>query len=64
MAEKNDKKDNKKAKDSKPKSAKKSEGYSPKKMCPKCNSRMAEHTDRYTCGKCHYTEFKSQNKGG
>ncbi len=32
------------------------------KFCPKCGSRMAEHKDRFTCGKCHYTEFKV-NKG-
>lgn len=35
--------------------------FKPRKMCPKCNSRMAEHADRFTCGKCAYTEFK-QNK--
>jgi small subunit ribosomal protein S27Ae len=34
--------------------------YKAKKMCPKCNSRMAEHADRYTCGKCSYTEFKQK----
>jgi small subunit ribosomal protein S27Ae len=38
--------------------------YKPGKMCPKCGSRMAEHSDRYTCGKCGYTEFKSQKKSG
>lgn len=32
--------------------------YKPGKMCPKCNSRMAEHVDRYSCGKCGYTEFR------
>lgn len=32
--------------------------FKPNKMCPKCNSRMAEHSDRFTCGKCAYTEFK------
>ena len=38
--------------------------YKPGKMCPKCGSKMAEHTDRYSCGKCGYTEFKSQKKSG
>ena len=38
--------------------------YKPGKMCPKCGSRMAEHADRYSCGKCSYTEFKSQKKSG
>ena len=30
------------------------------KVCPKCGPGvfMAEHKDRWTCGKCHYTEFK------
>ena len=32
--------------------------YKPGKMCPKCNSRLADHKDRYACGKCAYTEFK------
>jgi Ribosomal protein S27AE len=36
--------------------------YVPPKECPKCGSRMANHADRYTCGKCSYTEFKSQAK--
>ena len=45
--------------DKKEKSAK---PYKPGKMCPKCNSRMAGHADRYTCGKCSYTEFKHGNK--
>ncbi|MCL4372390.1 30S ribosomal protein S27ae [Candidatus Marsarchaeota archaeon] len=38
--------------------------YKPGKMCPKCGSRMGEHQDRYACGKCGYTEFKSQKKNG
>lgn len=29
------------------------------KFCPKCGARMAVHADRYACGKCAYTEFKS-----
>ncbi|MCL5008019.1 MAG: 30S ribosomal protein S27ae [Candidatus Marsarchaeota archaeon] len=32
--------------------------YKPGKMCPKCNSRMGEHSDRLSCGRCGYTEFK------
>lgn len=30
------------------------------KSCPKCGSGnfMAEHSNRRTCGKCNYTEFK------
>lgn len=27
------------------------------KRCPKCNSIMAKHVNRWYCGKCHYTEF-------
>ena len=38
--------------------------YKPGKLCPKCNSRMAEHSDRYSFGKCGYTEFKPQKKPG
>ncbi len=37
---------------------KKSKEYVPGRMCPKCSSRMAEHSDRLTCGKCGYTEFR------
>jgi small subunit ribosomal protein S27Ae len=45
------------------KDAKKSfKPYKPGKMCPKCNSRMAEHKDRFSCGKCGYSEFKTQHK--
>ena len=40
------------------KKEKKAKAYKQGKMCPKCNSRMAEHSDRYSCGKCSYTEFK------
>lgn len=29
------------------------------KYCPKCGSRMADHKDRYACGRCTYTEWKS-----
>ena len=29
------------------------------KSCPKCGAGtfMAKHTNRWTCGLCHYTEF-------
>ena len=32
------------------------------KFCIKCGPGhfMAEHKDRYTCGKCGYTEFKTK----
>ncbi|MGC9037646.1 MAG: 30S ribosomal protein S27ae [Candidatus Micrarchaeia archaeon] len=29
------------------------------KFCPKCGSRMGEHADRFVCGKCGYTEWKT-----
>ncbi|MEA2054585.1 MAG: 30S ribosomal protein S27ae [Candidatus Thermoplasmatota archaeon] len=31
-----------------------------RKTCPKCGDGvfMAEHADRFNCGKCGYTEFK------
>ncbi|MEL9999574.1 MAG: 30S ribosomal protein S27ae [Thermoplasmata archaeon] len=33
-----------------------------RKSCPKCGAGvfLAEHEDRYTCGKCGYTEFKKK----
>ena len=33
-----------------------------RKFCPKCGSGvfLAEHGNRLTCGKCHYTEFKKK----
>ncbi|MBD6955343.1 MAG: 30S ribosomal protein S27ae [Thermoplasmata archaeon] len=33
-----------------------------RKSCPKCGPGvfLAEHSDRYTCGKCGYTEFKKK----
>jgi len=34
--------------------------YKVKKQCPKCSSSMADHKDRFSCGKCGYTEFKSK----
>jgi len=35
-----------------------------RKHCPKCGPGVfiAEHKDRYSCGKCGYTEFKSGSK--
>lgn len=32
-----------------------------KKFCPRCGpgTFMAEHKERYTCGKCSYVEYKS-----
>jgi len=34
------------------------------RFCPRCGAGffMANHEDRYTCGKCHYTEFKKAEK--
>ena len=32
------------------------------KRCPKCASRLADHKDRFSCGKCGYSEFKKQEK--
>jgi len=33
-----------------------------RKECPKCGAGvfLAEHKDRFTCGYCHYTEWKKQ----
>ncbi|AGO61455.1 MULTISPECIES: 30S ribosomal protein S27ae [Ferroplasma] len=33
-----------------------------RRTCPRCGAGvfMAEHSDRYTCGKCKYTEFKKK----
>ncbi|MCL4328490.1 MAG: 30S ribosomal protein S27ae [Candidatus Thermoplasmatota archaeon] len=35
-----------------------------RRFCPKCGPGvfLADHNDRYTCGKCRYTEFKKQSK--
>jgi len=33
-----------------------------KRKCPRCNSFMADHYDRYACGKCGYTAFKTQEE--
>ena len=34
------------------------------KSCPKCGAGtfMAKHSNRWTCGQCHYTVFESQSK--
>mgnify|MGYP000057447899 FL=1 len=33
-----------------------------KKECPRCGRGyfLAEHEDRYTCGKCGYTQYKKK----
>lgn len=48
MAEKSQEKPKKKPKAYKPAS----------KFCVKCGARMADHKDRFACGKCGYTEWK------
>lgn len=43
------------------KPAKKAKPYkAASKFCPKCGSRMADHADRFACGKCGYTEWKKK----
>ncbi len=34
-----------------------------KRECPRCGKGifMADHKDRYSCGKCGYTEFKKDH---
>jgi ubiquitin-small subunit ribosomal protein S27Ae len=34
-----------------------------KRECPRCGKGifMADHKDRFSCGKCNYTEFKKEN---
>ena len=50
------------AENKKVKKEKKQKGeYTEGKFCPKCASRMAIHSDRFSCGKCGYTEFKNSN---
>ena len=36
-----------------------------RRPCPRCEKGtfMAEHHDRYACGRCGYTEFKRKGKG-
>jgi len=33
-------------------------------FCPRCGEGyiMADHGDRYYCGHCHYTQFKTEKK--
>jgi small subunit ribosomal protein S27Ae len=35
-----------------------------KPTCPKCGNGifLAEHSDRFFCGKCHYTEMKARKE--
>ncbi len=35
-----------------------------KKQCPRCEkgTYMAEHSNRFACGRCGYTEFKRREK--
>lgn len=37
-------------------------GKAKAKSCPKCGAGvfLAQHKDRQTCGKCHYTEFSKK----
>lgn len=46
--------------DPKAKAPKKIKPYKAGKHCPKCGSgvRLAEHSDRWSCGKCRYFEKK------
>ncbi len=44
------------------KKAKKVAPYKTGKGCPKCGRRLAEHSDRFSCGHCGYTEFKGHAK--
>jgi ribosomal protein S27AE len=46
------------------KKEKKVAAYKPGKQCPKCGSRLADHKNRRSCGKCGYTEFKPHNGEG
>lgn len=48
--------------DDKGKGKKEVNQYKPGRQCPKCSSRMADHKNRYACGKCGYTEFKQQKQ--
>ena len=44
---------------------KKIEPYKPaSKFCPKCGARMAEHSDRFACGRCNYTEWRNPGQKG
>ena len=61
MAEKDDKPKKDKGGDSAgKKKAKKFKPYAKHRTCPKCGSgvRLAEHANRFACGKCGYFEKK------
>ena len=53
-------KDSGKAKAKSEKKEKKWKPYKPGRFCPKCGAgvRLAEHKDRWSCGKCGYYEKK------
>jgi small subunit ribosomal protein S27Ae len=36
-----------------------------KRECPRCGRGffMADHQDRWSCGRCSYTEFKGKGRG-
>lgn len=36
--------------------------YKPARQCPKCGRRLAEHSNRLSCGYCGYAEFKHDKK--
>lgn len=44
----------------KAKKVKKPQAYKPGKYCPKCGpgTKLADHKDRISCGKCGYMEKK------
>ncbi|VVC03899.1 30S ribosomal protein S27ae [Candidatus Burarchaeum australiense] len=46
----------------KPDKKKKFKAYKKLRTCPKCgsSSRLAEHPDRLSCGKCGYMEHKNK----
>ncbi|MFH1285878.1 MAG: 30S ribosomal protein S27ae [Candidatus Micrarchaeota archaeon] len=48
--------------ENKPKKAKKFAARKPKRSCPKCGAgtSLAEHANRYACGKCGYMELKAK----
>lgn len=49
--------------DAKPKEKKKAiKAYKSGRQCPKCGRRMAEHKNRFSCGKCGYAEFVTAEK--
>ncbi|OIO27436.1 30S ribosomal protein S27ae [Candidatus Micrarchaeota archaeon CG_4_10_14_0_2_um_filter_60_11] len=41
----------------------KTKPYKKKKVCPKCGhgTSLADHKNRFSCGKCGYTEMKAKN---